>query len=98
MVTSDLESDPDAHTLLGQGRVEPEAASRLDVPIRDRGKVVGVLVIAHHNTSPRTLGERHFAASIGDRMSLIVEAGRARDALSATETQGACRASTCGDQ
>ena len=87
MVTSDVESDPDAHTLLGEGRVEPEAASRLDVPIRDRGKVVGVLVIAHHTHRPWTLGERHFAASIGDRMSLIVEAGRAREALSATEPQ-----------
>ena len=87
MVTSDLESDPDAHTLLGQGRIEPEAASRLDVPVRDRGKVVGVFVIAHHTHRPWTLGERHFAASIGDRMSLIVEAGRARDALSATEPQ-----------
>ena len=87
MVTSDVERDPDAHTLLGEGRVEPEAASRLDVPIRDRGKVVGVLVIAHHTHRPWTLGERHFAASMGDRMSLIVEAGRAREALSATEPQ-----------
>ena len=87
MVTSNVEGDPDAHTLLGEGRVEPEAASRLDVPIRDHGKVVGVLVIAHHTHRPWTLGERHFAASIGDRMSLIVEAGRAREALSATEPQ-----------
>ena len=87
LVTSDVESDPDAHTLLGGGKVEPEAASRLDVPIRDRGKVVGALVIAHHTHRPWTLGERYFAASIGDRMSLIVEAGRARKALSATEPQ-----------
>ena len=85
MVTSDVKSDPDSHTLLGEGRVEPEAASRLDVPIRDRGKVVGVLVIAHHTPHPWTLAERRFAASIGDRMSFLVEAGRAREALSPTE-------------
>ena len=85
MVTSDVGGDPDAHTLLGKGRVEPEAASRLDVPIRDYGRVVGVLVIVHHARRPWTLSEGQFAASIGDRMSLIVEAGRAREALSATK-------------
>ncbi len=88
-VTSDVKDDPDAPTLLGQGSVEPDAASRLDVPIRDRGKVVGVLVLAHHEHRPWTLSERHFAASIGDRMSLIVEAGRARGTPSAEEPQEA---------
>ena len=78
MVTSDVKNDPDADILLGQRSVEPAAASRLDVPIRDRGKVVGVLVIAHHTRRTWTVGERRFAASIGDRMSLIVEAGGAR--------------------
>jgi hypothetical protein len=89
MVTSDVGGDPDAHTLLGEGRVEPEAASRLAIPIRDRGKVVGVLVIAHHTPRFWTLGERGFAASIGDRMSLNVEAGRAREASSGTEPNDA---------
>ena len=87
MVTSDVGSDPDAHTLLGEGRVEPEPASRLDVPIRDRAKVVGVLVIAHHTPRPWTVSERRFVASVGDRMSLIVEAGRARKALMAMERE-----------
>ena len=80
LVTSQVGSDPDARTLLGEARIEPEAASRLDVPIRDRGKVVAVLVVAHHTPRPWTPTEGRFVASIGDRMSLIVEAGRARAA------------------
>jgi len=85
LVTSDVENDPDAHILLGHGSVEPEAASRLDVPIRDRGKVVGVLVLAHHTRRPWTSSVTSFAAAIGDRMSLIIEAGRVREALNATD-------------
>ena len=79
MVSSDLKSDPDADTLLGHGHVEPDAASRLDIPIRFRGKVVVVLVVAHHTPRPWSPTERRFAASIGDRMSLVVEACRADD-------------------
>ncbi|MCH7855774.1 MAG: PAS domain S-box protein [Gemmatimonadetes bacterium] len=85
VVTSDVKSDPDAHTLLGQGKVEPEVASRLDVPVRDRGKVVAVFVMVHHTPRPWTASDTRFVAAIGDRMSLIVEAGRARRMLGATK-------------
>ena len=87
LVSSDVEMDPDGHILLGQGRMGPDAASRLDVPIRVRGEVVGALVIAHHSARPWTQGERIFAASIGDRMSLIVETCRAEAAASAVEVE-----------
>ena len=87
LVTSDANSDPDAHILLGQGSIAPDAASRMDVPIRVRGKVVGALVIAHHTVRPWTSGEMRFAASIGDRMSLIVADGRAEEASSTLEIQ-----------
>ena len=69
LVTPDIESDPDGSILLGQGRIAPDAASRLDVPIRVSGKVVGAFVIAHHTARPWTSDESGFAASIGDRMS-----------------------------
>ena len=77
LVTSDVESDPDGPIFLGQGRILPDAASRLDVPIRVGGKVVGALVIAHHTARPWTSDESGFAASVGDRMSCIAETGRA---------------------
>lgn len=32
-VTSDVNSDPDAHVLLGQGSIGPDVASRMDIPI-----------------------------------------------------------------
>ena len=38
LVTPDIESDPDGSILLGQGRIAPDAASRLDVPIRVSGE------------------------------------------------------------
>ena len=78
LVTPDVESDPDGSILLGQGRIAPDAASRLDVPIRVSEKVVGALVIAHHTARPWTSDESGFAASIGDRMSFIAETGRAK--------------------
>ena len=84
LVKSDVKSDPDGNILLGHGKIGPEAASRLDVPIRVAGKVVGAFVIAHHTTRPWTRGEELFAASIGDRMSVIVERGRAGQASSST--------------
>ena len=87
LVSSDVKMDPDGHILLGQGKMGPDAASRLDVPIRVRGKVVGALVVAHHSVRPWTQGERIFAASIGDRMSLIVETYRAGAAASAVEVE-----------
>lgn len=87
MVTADVKSDPEAGMLLGQGRIEPEAEARLDVPIRVRGKVVGVLVFVQQTSRSWTPGEGRFAASIGDRISLIVEAGRVGRASSAAEVQ-----------
>ena len=87
LVTSDVKNDPDGKVLLGQERIEPDAASRLDVPIRIRGKVVGALVIAHHTVHPWTQGERVFAASIGDRMSVILETCRAGGAASAVKVE-----------
>ena len=87
LVTSDVKKDPDGKVLLGQAKIGPEAASRLDVPIRVRGKVIGALVIAHHTPRPWTRGERVFAASIGDRMSVIVETCRARGAASAVKVE-----------
>ncbi len=85
MVTPDAKNDPDGNTLLGQGSIEPNAASRLDIPIRYRGRVVGAFVIAHHTTRPWTQGEGLFAGSIGDRMSLIVETARSGEAANAVE-------------
>ena len=87
LATSDVQSDSDGPILLGQGRIAPEAASRLDVPIRVCGKVVGALVIAHHTARRWTPDEGRFAASIGDRMSLIAEAGRSGEAVSDVEVQ-----------
>ena len=87
LVSSDVQGDPDAHILLGQRSIGPDAASRLDIPIRFRGKVVGALVIAHHTARPWTQGERVFAASIGDRMSLIVETARAATAAIAVQPE-----------
>ena len=77
LVTSDVESDPEGEILLGQGRIGPGTASRMEVPIRILGKVVGVLVIAHHTARPWTPDESRFAASIGDHMSFIAGASRA---------------------
>ena len=87
LVTSDVKNDPDGKVLLGQDKIGPEAASRLDVPIRARGKVVGVLVIAHHTARPWTESESVFAASIGDRMSSIISTARAGAAASAAEPE-----------
>ena len=87
LVTSDVGSDPNADIMVGRGSIGPEAASRMDVPIRVHGNVVGVLVIAQHTVRPWTSGEMRFAASIGDRMSLIAEAGAAGEASSAVEVQ-----------
>lgn len=89
LATSDIQSDSDGPILLGQGRIAPEAASRLDVPIRVCGKVVGALVIAHHTARRWTPDEGRFAASIGDRMSLIAEAGRSGEAVSDVQVQPA---------
>ena len=87
LVSSDVKNDPDGKILLGKKRIKPEAASRLDVPIRVRGKVIGALVIVQHTARPWTEGERVFAASIGDRMSVIVEACRAGEPASAVEVE-----------
>ena len=64
LVTPDVQSDPDGAVMLGQGWIGPDAASRLDVPIRVRGKVIGVLVIAHHTARAWTATESRFAASL----------------------------------
>ena len=77
LVTSDVQSDPEGDILLGQGRIGPGIVSRLDVPIRVRGKVVSVLVIGHHTARHWTPDESRFAASIGDHMSFIAETSRA---------------------
>ena len=87
LVTSDVQTDTDGPILLGQERIAPGAASRLDIPIRVSGKVVGALVIAHHTARPWTLDEGLFAASIGDHMSLIAETGRAREAAGELKVQ-----------
>jgi len=87
LVTSDVESDPDSSILLGQRRIAPDAASRLDIPIRVRGKVVGALIIAHHTARPWTSDEGGFAGSIGDRMSFLAETGRARKTTGDAEVQ-----------
>jgi len=86
-VSSDVKGDPDAHILLGQRSIGPDTASRLDIPIRFHGKVVGVLVVAHHTARAWTQVERVFAASIGDRMSLIVEAARTATAVIAGQPE-----------
>ena len=79
-VSSDLKKDPNAHTLVGHGSIEPHGASRLDIPIRVEGKVVAVLVVVQNTGRPWTPGEGRFAASIGDRMSLLLQAARAGEA------------------
>ena len=86
-VTPDVEGDADGHLLLSHEGVQPEAASRLDVPVRIRGKVVGTFVLVHHTLRAWTPNETRFAASIGDRMSLLGEAGRAGTASSGAELQ-----------
>ena len=85
LVSSDVKNDRGGKILLGQGKIRPDAASRLDVPIRVRGKVVGALVIASHGDRLWTQGERVFAASIGDRMSVIVENCRAGESASVVD-------------
>ena len=87
LATPDVENDPDGSILLGQGRIAPDAASRLDVPIWVGGKVVGALVISHHTARLWTSDEHGFAASIGDRMSFIAETGRARKTTGDVEIQ-----------
>jgi PAS domain S-box-containing protein len=87
LVTPDVESDPDGPILLGHGRIRPDAASRLDIPIRVRGRVVGTLIIAHHTARSWTPDETRFAASIGDRMSFMAETGRAEEGTRDVEVQ-----------
>jgi PAS domain S-box-containing protein len=63
--------------------------SMLDVPLRLRGRMVGVL--CHEHVGPRrhwTLDEQNFACSMGDLVSIALEASerqRAEEALRASE-------------
>jgi PAS domain-containing protein len=77
LVKADLKNGPDSDTLLGHGSIEPHGSSRLDIPVRVQGKVAAVLVLVHHTRRPWTSGERRFAASIGDWMSLLLQTARA---------------------
>ena len=74
LAVSDVKNDPRSEGLVGQGLLEPVAGARIDVPVRARGKVVGVIVMAHEGARRWTSEEEQFAASIGDRVSLVMEA------------------------
>ena len=79
LAVPDARNDPRSKGLVGQGRLEPEAGARLDVPVRVRGKVVGTAVLAHHVSRVWTSEEQQFAASLGDRLSLIMEATEGKE-------------------
>jgi PAS domain S-box-containing protein len=74
LAVADAKNDPRSKGLVGQSLLEPEAGARLDIPVRVRGKVVGAVVLAHHGARSWTSEEEQFAASVGDRLSLILEA------------------------
>ena len=73
LVASDTATDPTSKDLIGQLLVEPRAGARLDIPIRVQGKLVGALIVAQAAPRSWTREEQRFAASIGDRASLIAE-------------------------
>ena len=79
LTVSDAKHDPRSRGLVGQGVLEPVAGSRLDVPVRVHGKVVGTLVLADHGARTWTSEEEQFAASLGDRCSLILESTEGRE-------------------
>ena len=79
LAVPDARNDPRSKGLVGQGLLEPEAGARLDVPVRVRGKVVGAAVLAHHVSRAWTSEEEQFAASVGDRFSLIIEATEGKE-------------------
>lgn len=76
---TDVANDPRSGGLVGQTRLDPEAGARLDVPVRIRGQVAGALVLADLGSRIWTSEEEQFAASVGDRLSLILEATVGRD-------------------
>ena len=76
LAVPDAGNDPRSGGLVGQGLLEPHAGARLDVPVRAGGKVVGVVVMVHDGARSWTSEEEQFAASVGDRFSLIMEATR----------------------
>ncbi len=82
LAVSDAKNDPRSTGLVGQGLLDPEAGARLDVPVRVSGKVVGALVLAHNSSRSWTSEEEQFAASVGDRLSLIHEATEGRPFVS----------------
>ena len=76
LVASDTGKDPTSGDLIGQLLVEPQAGARLDIPIRVQGRLVGALIVAQAAPRSWTREEQQFAASIGDRASLIAEMGQ----------------------
>ena len=82
LAVADARSDSRSAGLVGQGLLDPEAGARLDVPVRLRGQVAGAVVLANHGARDWTSEEEQFAASVGDRLSLILEATEGREPVS----------------
>ena len=82
LCVTDAKIDPRSGGLVGQGVLEPVAGASLDVPVRLYGKVVGTLVLADHGRRNWTPEEERFAASVGDRLSMVLESTERREAAS----------------
>ena len=82
LCVTDAKIDPRSGGLVGQGVLEPVAGASLDVPVRLYGKVVGTLVLADHGRRNWTPEEERFAASVGDRLSMVLESTERREATS----------------
>ena len=84
LAVQDARNDPRSKGLVGQGLLKPEARARLDIPVRVRGKVVGAVVLAHNGVRNWTSEEEQFAASVGDRFSLIMETTEGQEGVDPT--------------
>jgi len=74
-----------ADQVVGRG-IQDILDTRLDIPIRAQGSLVGALVIAQRAPRAWTREEEQFAASIGDRASLIAEMSQGRISASPAST------------
>ena len=78
LVVNDTGKEENSGDLIGQDLIDPQSRARLDIPIRAQGSLVGALVIAQRAPRAWTREEEQFAASIGDRASLIAETSQER--------------------
>jgi len=91
LAAEDARKDPRANEFTKSYLIPLGITSMMDVPIRHRGKVVGVL--CHEHIGPQrewTLKEQDFAASVADMISLaleVLERRQAEEALNKSETK-----------